>query len=256
MKIDFVLTACNVGGHYLQLYPLVAKVWKEKFNLDCYLILVADSIPDFLKKYDNIILFKPINGINSIFVAQVIRILYPCLYKDKNILITDVDIFPISHDYFIRSIENIPNDAFITYRDRYIKQKMLSICYNVANSNTWHEIFNINNTDDISTTISKWYDTKYTGLKNCAGWFTDQNKLYEHVYRWKEKYNDRFHMLNDKTIKFNRLDKRDRNYILANFKKVKINVANGIYTDFHSIKPYSRYENVIKELVETICRIV
>lgn len=255
MKIDFVLTACNISDHYLKLYPLIVKVWKEKFNLDCILILIGDIIPDYLKNIGaNIILFKPLPNVNSIFIAQVIRILYPCLYEDKYILITDVDIFPISNNYFIKSIENISNDSFISYREKYIKQNMLSICYNVANSNVWRKIFSINNIDDISNTINKWYNNQYTGTKNCIGWFTDQQKLYEYVMKWKENNKDKFVLLIDKDIKFSRLDKRERNYILANLNKVKNDLASNIYTDFHCIKPYSKYGRIINDLVDIICK--
>ena len=77
MKIDLVLTACNINDHYLSLYPYIVRVWKEKFGLDCHLILIANQIPNNLKVYaKNITLFDPIPGINPVFVAQVIRILY------------------------------------------------------------------------------------------------------------------------------------------------------------------------------------
>ena len=220
MKIDFVLTACNTSDHYLSLYPHIFKVWKEKFNLECYLILIATQIPEFLKEYsDKIILFEPIPNVNSIFIAQVIRILYPCIYENKNILITDVDIFPISHDYFIGSVDKLPDNVFITYRDFYLKKNMFSICYNLANSKTWREIFQIKNVNDIVTTIKEWYDPKYNGTKNCIGWFTDQKKLYEYVTQWNHK-TKQLVILNDKNLKFKRLDKRRKIYIITNSTKV------------------------------------
>ena len=96
MKIDMVLTAGNLNHHYLQLFPLIHKVWKKRFNLDCYCILISKDIPDYLndlKEY--IILFKPIERLNDIYVAQVIRLLYPALFPDKTVLITDLDILPV-----------------------------------------------------------------------------------------------------------------------------------------------------------------
>ena len=41
MKIDIVLTACNLVNKYITNYPIVYKVWKERFNIDCYLILIS-----------------------------------------------------------------------------------------------------------------------------------------------------------------------------------------------------------------------
>ena len=87
MKIDFVLTSCNENTYYLNLYPYVFKVWKQKFNLNLYLILISNEIPDNLLEYSKyIILFKPIENMNTCYIAQVIRILYPSLFENSNIL--------------------------------------------------------------------------------------------------------------------------------------------------------------------------
>ena len=252
MKIDIVLTACNMSNHYLSLFPLVIKVWKKKFNIDCYLILVADNIPTNLQQYQQqIILFKPIENIHTAFIAQVIRILYPALFENKNVMITDVDIFPISYDYFIKSIQNLADDMFITYRDKYLKQNMLAICYNVANSSTWKEIFQINNIQDIHQTIKLWYQPEYNGVKNCIGWFTDQKKLFEYVMKWNNL--NRLIIFKDHEINFRRLDKKDRSYILKQITQVKKDISSGVYTDFHCIKPYVEYGNIIHSIVDSIC---
>ena len=137
MKIDIVLTACNLVNKYISYYPIIYKVWKERFNLDCYLILISDEIPDILVKYkDYIILFPEFENINSAYISQVIRILYPALFENKNVLITDMDIIPISHHYFIESIKEYSNDNFITFTDRYAYREspMYAICYNIANT--------------------------------------------------------------------------------------------------------------------------
>ena len=87
MKIDIVFSACNSNPYYLNLFPYVYRVWKEKFNLEFYMCLIADEIPENLKKYEsNIILFKPIDSVDTCYQAQTIRILYPCLFENKNIL--------------------------------------------------------------------------------------------------------------------------------------------------------------------------
>ena len=251
MKIDIVLTSSDTSDHYLRLYPHIHKIWKEKFGLECKLILIANKIPDFLSKYNSsIILFPPIPGVHTAFIAQVIRILYPCLCN-KVVLVTDVDIFPISKSYFIDSIASISNDKFVSYRSDCLNRKMISICFNVAHSDIWKGIFEINTIDEITNTIKTWYNTLslYNGKKNCEGWFTDQQKLYEYVMKW----NKGIVLLSDNNLKFNRLDKRQRSYIISNINKVKYDIKNGMYTDFHCIKPYSRYKGLITDLTNVIC---
>lgn len=249
MKIDKVIVSSNICGHYLELYPLVYRIWKDKFNLDCYLILISDSIPEnlnYLKEY--IILFNPIENINSIFTAQFIRILYPALLEG-NILISDIDIFPISENYFINSIKDFQESKFITYTSRYKSQNMYAICYNVANSKIWKQISNIKSLDDIRERIKLTYNINYTGQKNCDGWFLDQQELYRYVNKWNKISNDLI-ILEDQKLNFKRLDKRVKKEIVKNIDFYCKNINN--YTDFHCIKPYSKLSYYIKKIVNEI----
>jgi len=235
MKIDCVLTACDLNMSYLNMFPHVQQVWKTRFSLDCYLILIANEIPDSLLEYKKfIILFKPIENINSCFIAQTIRILYPALFDNKNILITDIDIIPISKKYFIDSIKTYDNDKFITYTDRYVKQNMYAICYNIANSNIWKDIFKIYNQEDIKNRIIEWYNSSYNGTKNCIGWFTDQLKLYEYIH----DYNNLV-ILKDNNLGYKRLDKRKRDVDFINENSNNLEKFCEIYSDFHISKRMS-----------------
>ena len=103
---------------------------------------------------------------------------------EKNVLITDLDILPVKDSYFIEPIKDIPDDHFISYTNRYIKQKMLAVCYNLAKGSTWSEIFNIKTKKDIVEKLNKWYNIEYNGIKNCPGWYTDQKKLYQKIFGW------------------------------------------------------------------------
>lgn len=250
MIIDIVLTSCNLNNYYLNLYPYVFKVWKERFCLDLYLILIAETIPDDLLKYKEfIILFKPIPEINTTYIAQVIRILYPCLFNNLNILITDIDIFPISKKYFFDSIENFSNEQFIAYTNRYVKNNMIAICYNVANSSVWKKVFNINNIEDINNILVSNYNNKYTGIKNCEGWYTDQQLLYNYIQNF-----DKVIFLNDNDIGYKRLDGKSANKLLEiknNQKNILDNIH--IYSDFHIIRNYNTnlklFENIIQSII-------
>ena len=249
MKIDFVLTAGNIHPHYTKLFPLVYKVWKERFNLDCYLILVAEEIPIYLLELkDYIILWKHNTNLKDSYISQVIRILYPALFPDKNILITDLDIFPIQKSYFIEPIKDIDDDKFVVYSDRSLKQNMINVCYNVAKGKTWSKIFNINSEKDIINKLNEWYNPEYTGKKNCKGWYTDQEKLYEYV----TKLDDDVIYFKDEDIGYNRLNNRQVNkvYIVNNFEEICNNIND--YNDIHAIKPYSKTKWYLTQLVETL----
>ena len=58
-----------------------------------------------LKLKGNVINYG-IKNINSSFVAQNIRILYPSLLSDRTCLVSDMDILPLSKNYFVDSVLN------------------------------------------------------------------------------------------------------------------------------------------------------
>lgn len=270
MKIDLVLTSCNLNNYYLNLYPYVFDVWKKRFDLDLYLILIADYIPNNLSQYSQyIILYEPIPEINTAYMAQVIRILYPCLFNNKNILITDIDIFPISKKYFIYSVEKYNSTQFISYTDRYVSNNMMAICYNLANSNIWKKIFDINNVLDVKNFLINYYNKKYNGSKNCDGWYLDQELLYIHIMKYIEKtkinnsITQNFSVdfspvifLNDYDIGYKRLDGKSANKLM-HIKKNKLDIINNIntYSDFHIIRNYHTnlklFEDIIQAIIST-----
>lgn len=249
MKIDFVLTAGNFNHHYMQLFPLIHKVWKENFNLDCYLILVSTEIPDYLESLSKyIILFEPLENIHTVYIAQVIRILYPALFPDKTILITDLDILPGKKDYFLKPIEFLHSDTFVTYTDRYVHQEMCAICYNVAKGKIFGKMFDINTLEDIKNKLIEWYDKGYFGRKNCPGWYTDQKKLFEYF----NKYDGLKIILEDNKIGFKRSHNRnhDKRRILNDFDDFLENIKT--YSDIHCLKPYSKTNYYLKIIVDKL----
>ena len=263
MKIDIVLTACNLNNYYLNLYPCVFKVWKERFELDLYMILISETIPDNLLEYKKfIILFKPIPNINTTYIAQVIRILYPALFDNLNVLITDIDILPISKKYFFTSIEKYSEDNFIAYTNRYLKNNMIAICYNVANSNIWKKILGVNNIEDIDNILIANYNEKYTGTKNCDGWYTDQQILYTYIMDYVKKFDDgtdidntiQVIFLTDNDIGYKRLDGKSANKLLE-IKENQSTLLKNIhtYSDFHIIRNYHSnlklFENIIQAIL-------
>ena len=86
MKLDCVITACNMNLIYYEFIPFFIKAWDKLYpNIDVKVILISDNIPEDLKPYlDNIILFEPVHGVSTSFTSQYIRILYPCILNYKN----------------------------------------------------------------------------------------------------------------------------------------------------------------------------
>lgn len=223
-----IINKCLIASDlkYSFLYQNIRKGWL-KLGIQPILILIATEIPKELKEFENeIILFKPIPDIHTAFISQCIRILYPSLFPNDNIIISDMDIYPVSKEYFVDSVKDIPEDKIITYREKCGWANQFPLCYILAKGSTWKEFFNVNSEEDIIQVLKEWYPKGYTGEKNCPGWFSDQEKLYE-----KLNGNEKLVILGDKKLNFKRLDKRQRTELAENFNYFKQNI--NIFTDFH-----------------------
>jgi hypothetical protein len=244
MKLDCVLTACNKKPLYINFIPIFIKTWKKLYpNVNTKIILISDNIPENLHEYkNNIILFKPLPNISTSFTSQYIRLLYPAILNYKNgIMITDIDMIPMNRTYYIKNIEKYSDDKLIYLRDVLLNLKQIAMCYNVATKNTWSNIFSIKTIDDIKKRLQDVSKRiKYVEGSGKQGWSTDQIDLYNHVMIWNSKTNNLI-ILKDKNTKFNRLNRNRFSKINDTLEK---NIKNGIYTDYHCLRPYDKYKEI------------
>ena len=252
MILDCILTACNKRHSYYRLIPLFISSCKHFYpNVDVKIIFINETIPTELEKYrDHIICFKKPENVSDVFISQYIRLLYPCLLDYKNgILITDIDDIPLSTTYFTKNIEQYDNDKWINYRDNSVWLKNhIVICWQVAASDTWREVMNINNIDDLNNRLIEVFSNiKYGGNHGGQGWTTDQKHLHNYIEKWIKK-DTHFISLSDKKTGFNRFapwisQKTDYNKIFNNIK-------NNIYSDYHIWRPYDRFLDFNNSLIK------
>ena len=243
MILDCVVTACNNNELYIDFIPIFIKSWNKLYpGVDVKIILISDTIPIKFEEYiNNIILFNPIPNIETSFISQYIRLLYPCILNYKNgILITDIDMIPMNSTYYTKNIENINNDKFIYYRDVLMDYKQIAMCYNVALQNTWSQIFNINSIEDINQRlIDVNKNINYIVGHNQSGWCTDQIDLYKYIIDWNNKTNN-FVFLNDNNTGFNRLD---RDTFTLEYSVTNL-IKNKHYSDYHLYRPYKNFKDI------------
>ena len=242
MKLDCVLTACNENPIYCEFIPYFIKAWKKLYpKIDVKIILINDNIPPEYTQYkDNIILFSPIPNISTAFISQYIRLLYPGILDYKGgVLISDIDMIPMNNTYYTKNIEQYNDNKFIYYRDWGLEINQLSMCYNIASSEIWSEIFNINSFDDINNRIIDIYiNMTYKGPGK-EGWDRDQCDLYKYVMEWNNRTHDFIYLRDDNTGK-KRLG-RNRPFEISKIADL-INI--GYYSDYHCLRPYSKFKKM------------
>ena len=244
MKLDCVLTAVNTNPLYVDFIPLFTKTWKKLYpSVDVKIILIADSIPEKFEEYkDNIILFPPLKGISTSFTSQYIRLLYPAILNyDNGILITDMDMLPMNSKYFSENFKKYTNNKFINIGDLDIYNQYY-MCYNIASSKTWSDIFNIKSIQDIKDRIIKVFnENTYLEGHGNIGWSLDQEHLHQYVTKWTNKTNN-FIQLEPKNteIKHHRLP-RNNNTLKLN-DTIEKDIKDHKYSDHHICRPFNKFE--------------
>ena len=239
MKIDTVILSSNDNPDYIQFWPIVSEAW-TLMGVEPILIYTGEQK---LNLKGNVINFYNKN-MDSSFVAQNIRILYPSLLDGNNCLVSDIDNLPLSKNYFVNSVLNFNDNSFIIYRPDACPPNMISMMWNAANSSTWKEIFNIDSEKNIEKYLKKWYTRKYT-IEGTA-WYTDQIKLRKYVNKFSKKNKSRIVELNDHELGFFRFN---RNRLEKHFNMINEN-PNLKFTDFHMPRPFSEYEELINKVFE------
>ena len=186
---------------------------------------------------------------STAFISQYIRILYPAILNyDHGIMITDIDMIPMNSTYFTKNIDPFEANKFIYLRAWGLGKinKEIAMCYNVATSKTWSEIFEIFSLDDIYTHLNKIYKSD-----QFFGWSSDQINLYRYVMNWNQTTNNFIHLTDDST-KYNRLNRIGQGGTLILNDSELIKISSGLYTDYHCSRPYDTYKVINDEIYEAL----
>jgi hypothetical protein len=168
-----------------------------------------------------------------------------------------MDMIPLNKVYYTENIKEIDNTNFVYYRDALIDDcKEIAMCYNVAVPTVWKEIFNIHSIDDVYTNIINVNKTiKYSGIPGQSGWATDQEYLYKCVMEWNSK-SGRFLYLKDSETGYKRLCRvwSFRHGLIAThvLKDIIEDIKAGKYSDYHMLRPYSRFKKINDAIVDLL----
>jgi hypothetical protein len=236
MVIDYVLMGSTLDPLYFDFWPVVSKVWKEKFNIIPVLGLISDRDTDMYKtEYGFVKEFKAFDDINVGSQSQIVR-MYLSKYLNGNCIISDIDIIPLSRKYFIDDINDYNDNDILVMSSHHYQTKHINqypMCYVIGNSKNFDELFNTN---------LDWYEfIKKVDESSENKWFSDQVFLYNSINAYdKEKIKFPYRsFINDRV---------DRSYWNYNVDLLK----DGHYIDSHSLRPYNSYKQEIDNLIELI----
>ena len=240
MKIDYAIVGSNMDPMYLDFWPIVSKVWKEKFNITPVLGLICDEDTDLYQDtYGLVKKFKKIDGVDESMQTQIVRLFLP-KFLNGSCLMSDIDMIPLSVDYFKSNSEYLNDSNIVIYSSdnpECLSNNMYPMCYVLSSSNIFSKIFELD---------TSWYEFVEKQNNRNQGWYTDQKFIYEKINQYHLEHNNCVFL------------KRGWNGV-ANGRVDRINwvynsekVNQGYYIDCHSLRPYSKYKNEINDLIKNL----
>jgi hypothetical protein len=257
MKVDNVIVSSTCDSYYLDFWPIVSRIWKVKFNYNPVLFLVhSDKSVKVSEEYGKVIYFEPIRDIPLHIQAQCSRYWLPVTDLNATWMTSDIDMLPISKQYFIDNLRHIPDDKFVNMNARGVG--IFPCCYNVAKGSTFKEILDLPDSYEEYLKQTRWWEFKkdHTHSPQNSGfelyhWGIDEyypNRKMEQ-YPYKERF-----VLTGR----NGSPARDTCPLRVDRQRYDVWDENGVrterYLDAHSLRPYHIHKEKIDRLVSLIMK--
>jgi hypothetical protein len=237
---DVVVTAVNDHSRYRPMVRDWCRFWRTIAQVNnrttVPVVIAFDSVLSDFHPRDrgSIVLAEPPAGVPSALAAQMSRIIWPGTLPQGTgyVMTTDVDMLPLSMT-LLDAARLRAADSFVIARNVLEADGQFPICYSVATTGLWREVFSSSNdfASDLSSAIGA--GTAYSGTHGGTGWFTDQEYLFERVTEWERKGGSVVR-LRDADSGHQRLDRtssRTRTVLGAPL------IARQRWTDYHSYEP-------------------
>lgn len=255
MRPEIALHSCDSNPMYLDFWPLVSKVWRLRMGIEPILVYIDENhdIP-IDTTYGRIIKLKPIPGIPTYMHSVWGRFWAATLFPNKVCIVSDIDMFPISKTYFIKQLQNVPDNKYVhlysptskvnvSIRTRHqlwcSSESIFPVCYHVGKGALLASVLKINPNweSSVRDLANHSYESKGTHAADAANrpkWGIDEDYttklLNEHPDKSIFYFLSRYHL---------RLDRGGWIYDPSDIKQ-------DAYGDCHSVRPLSDPENRAK----------
>lgn len=237
MKINKSIVATDNNKLYFDCLPLIAEGWGKMGNIET--VVAAIGKFELNEKDATILNFDEIEGIPTGFIAQVIRFILPAFFPEEICITSDIDMLPLSKNYFVKEIEKYPSDSIlILTSDAYGVDNKFPMCYIVAKGKYFKLLIGLN--DVRKETINNFIIELYN--KN-LGWVTDEVFFGACIKEKKKDFDIHFlERCKHKPFNTTRIDR-------SNWNISKIKLLRNKYIDSHLLRPISNYRQQL-ELLE------
>ena len=102
-----VLLSCDENPYYYDFWPFARDIWKKRIGVEPQLVLISDTKSTDNFDSDGVLYVQKIEDVPIHLQAQLARIYYTKYFPNEVCLISDIDMFPVSSDFFnVQKIES------------------------------------------------------------------------------------------------------------------------------------------------------
>ena len=243
MKIEKAILSCDDNKLYSDFWPLVSRVWKEKFNIEPVLLYFGKE--KMSTEFGTVINIDIIKEIPISIQTLWIRYFYPSQEPETTWIISDIDMFPISKYYFVDKISNIEDNKYVHLNPCINTYNLIPSCYHVAKGSKFKEVLDLPDSweESIHQVVNSGFGKSVDGNKY---WFADEQYATNKILNYTNK-NDLVFLQREYGQNGLRIDR-------PNWRYYEGLVSSGLYFDSHSIRPYEKYKKEIDKLVNLILK--
>jgi hypothetical protein len=272
MIIDKVIMSCNDDPFYSDYWPIVSKVWKVKMGIDPVLVYFGDA-SKMSTEYGTVVEMEKLDDVPMHTQAQWGRFWYTQFEPETMWLISDIDMMPLSKEYFVNSIEAVPreiepivhfntNIEYSSDREGWdiesppaAHETYLPTCYSAGSGKIRKESLDLVPSFKESIENLKWKENVYDHAPNgvvCSHWYAEESYQEDKLKEWIAMHPDRFFsVVRPNGYCSNRLDRGHG--VMPEWNKEAL--QSGVYMDFHMPRPWAQFGEQIQEVADSLMEV-
>lgn len=263
--IDIVTVSCNADPIYWEFWNPVSKHWKERFGIHPVLFYYGENNPNLSEKHGTVIYHDLIDEVPDYVAATWGRFWVTKFFPNKVCLISDIDMFPLSLNFFLNDFNHkhgfyshLNSDGYHPGNSDCWKSDGVTVpvCYHLATSELFNTVYSFSEyfSEEMKKMLSADY-SQYKGgfavtpeehlqkasAENGGMWGIDEmysTDLLRKYYRFGGNVITPQKIPTQKRLCRSRLGNQ-----ISHF-------GHGSHIDFHSLRPYADYADTIQLLLE------
>ena len=114
MKIQYALMSCSASPRYTEYWPMVARAWL-KLGITPVCLFIPDNQTHKLPEAPGGIVhtIPPLKDAHIVIQSQMLRFWGSYLYPNATVIISDIDLIPLSKDFFYAQLAPYPEHAYL-----------------------------------------------------------------------------------------------------------------------------------------------